>query len=67
MSRKLPAINPYLRDPAMRERMVVKSSVATSSAIEGIRVPFRRTTNGSGKADGTPPRGTASKSRATRA
>lgn len=44
MSRRLPATNPYLRDPAMRERMVFKS-VATSSAIEGIRAPFGRATD----------------------
>jgi hypothetical protein len=32
--------NPYLRDSALRERMVFKS-VASSSAIEGIQAPFR--------------------------
>ena len=36
---------PYLRNPAMRERIVVKS-VATSSAIEGIRAPFKRKPGG---------------------
>jgi hypothetical protein len=40
MSRKLLATNPYLRDPVQRERSVLKS-VASSSAIEGIRAPFR--------------------------
>src|SRR5262249_32629739 len=41
MKRKLSEANPYLRDPNTRERTVLKS-VATSSAIEGIRAPFRR-------------------------
>lgn len=41
MSRKLLSnTNPYLRDPVQRERSVLKS-VASSSAIEGIRAPFR--------------------------
>lgn len=40
MSNKLLATNPYLRDPVQRERSVLKS-VVTSSAIEGIRAPFR--------------------------
>lgn len=40
MSKKLSETNPYLRDPAVRERMVIKS-VITSSAIEGIRVSFK--------------------------
>lgn len=39
MSTKLSEANPYLRDPAVRERMVIKS-VVTSSAIEGIRASF---------------------------
>lgn len=66
MSSKLSVANPYLREPAVRERTVLKS-VATSSAIEGIRAPFQRTKNGSGKANGTAPRGTTSKSRSSRA
>lgn len=41
MSPKLSAANPYLRDRELRERTVVQS-VATSSAIEGIRTPFKR-------------------------
>ena len=41
MSSKLSAANRYLRDPALRERTVLKN-VATSSAIEGIRAPFKR-------------------------
>jgi hypothetical protein len=40
MSRKLINTNPWLRDPVQRERSVLKS-VASSSAIEGIRAPFR--------------------------
>jgi hypothetical protein len=36
---KLTSTNRYLRDPNMRETMVTRS-VATSSAIEGIRTPF---------------------------
>ena len=42
MSSKLAKTNPYLRDPVTRERIVLKS-VASSSAIEGIRAPFRKT------------------------
>ena len=41
MSSKLSSTNRYLRDPAVRERAVVRN-VATSSAIEGIRAPFKR-------------------------
>lgn len=37
---RLSSANPYLRDPAVRERTVL-TSVATSTAIEGIRAPFR--------------------------
>jgi hypothetical protein len=33
--------NPYLATPAMR-RKVVRMTVATSSAIEGIHAPFRK-------------------------
>jgi hypothetical protein len=40
MKLKLSAANPYLRDPILRERTVFRS-VASSSAIEGIRAPFR--------------------------
>jgi hypothetical protein len=40
MGRKLIDTNPYLRDPVQRERTIFKS-VASSSAIEGIRAPFR--------------------------
>lgn len=40
MSRKLINTNPWLRDPVQRERSVLKS-VASSSAIDGIRAPFR--------------------------
>jgi hypothetical protein len=45
VSAKLSAANRYLRNPATRERMVIRS-VATSSAIEGIRAPFRRKAGG---------------------
>ena len=45
MGAKLSATNRYLRDPAARERSVTKS-VATSSAIEGIRAPFKRKAGG---------------------
>lgn len=41
MSSKLSVANPYLRDPVRCARMVLKS-VASSSAIEGIRAPFRK-------------------------
>jgi hypothetical protein len=45
MGAKLSAVNRYLRNPLARERAVVKS-VATSSAIEGIRAPFKRKPGG---------------------
>ena len=38
---KLSVANCYLRNPEVRERTVTRS-VATSSAIEGIRAPFGR-------------------------
>lgn len=40
MSSKLSSANTYMRDPAVRQDSV-RRSVATSSAIEGIRAPFR--------------------------
>jgi hypothetical protein len=40
MSSKLSKTNPHLRDPVASERAILKS-VASSSAIEGIRAPFR--------------------------
>ena len=47
---KLSVANRYLRNPEVRERTVTRS-VATSSAIEGIRAPFGRgaKTNASNK------------------
>ena len=45
MGAKLSAVNRYLKNPLARERAVVKS-VATSSAIEGIRAPFKRKAGG---------------------
>lgn len=44
MSTKLSDSNPYLRDPTLRQRSV-RVSVATSSAIEGIRAPFKKETS----------------------
>ena len=41
-STKLAHTNPYLRDRAARERGVF-TSVASSSAIEGIHAPFKST------------------------
>jgi hypothetical protein len=46
MGAKLSAANRYLRNPSVRQRAVVRS-VATSSAIEGIRAPFKRKAGGS--------------------
>jgi hypothetical protein len=43
MSSKLSTANPYLRDPVVRQRTVL-TSVSTSSAIEGIRAPFKQAT-----------------------
>jgi hypothetical protein len=48
MSTKLSSTNPYLRDPATRKSMVIRS-VVTSSAIEGIRASFKGSTRGNGK------------------
>lgn len=48
MKSKLSATNPYLRDPVKRERAVLKS-VASSSAVEGIRVTLKDLRNGLGK------------------
>ena len=47
MSTKLTSTNPYLRDRYVRERTVIRS-VATSSAIEGIQVFFKRRARASG-------------------
>jgi len=41
MRSKLSTSNPYLRDSVQRDAMVFRS-VASSSAIEGIRAPFRQ-------------------------
>jgi hypothetical protein len=45
---KLSDVNPYLRDPVKRERAVL-TSVASSSAIEGIRVLPKKLLSGAGK------------------
>jgi hypothetical protein len=44
VSSKLSTTNPYLRDPVVRARTVF-TSVASSSAIEGILAPFRQMAN----------------------
>jgi hypothetical protein len=41
MSAKLASTNRYLRDPVVRRKLIFKS-VASSSAIEGIRAPFKK-------------------------
>jgi hypothetical protein len=42
MSRSsLAAANRYLKDPVVRRKLVVRA-VATSSAVEGIRAPFKK-------------------------
>lgn len=48
MSSKLSKTNPHLRDPVARERAILKS-VASSSAIEGIRAPFRESSTAKSK------------------
>ncbi len=48
MKSRLSDVNPYLRDPAKRERAVLKS-VASSSAIEGIHVSLKKPLNSGGK------------------
>ncbi len=47
MGSKLTSANLYLRDPKVREHTVV-ASVSTSSAIEGIRAPFKQASSASG-------------------
>jgi Fic family protein len=49
MSSKLSATNPYLRDPVLRRRNVLRS-VASSSAIEGIHAPFKQLARAAKKA-----------------
>ena len=41
MGSKLSDVNPFLRNPTIRKRSVF-NSVASSSAIEGIRAPFKQ-------------------------
>jgi hypothetical protein len=41
MGKKLSVVNFYLLDPAIRQESVYRS-VASSSAIEGIRAPFAK-------------------------
>lgn len=53
MSSKLSKSNPFLRDPAVREKSVMKS-VAGSSAIEGIHAPFRKPVSGALKGSASP-------------
>jgi hypothetical protein len=55
MDSKLSTANPYLRDPVARRRSVF-ASVASSSAIEGIRAPFKQAaaTPSTGSAASTP-------------
>jgi hypothetical protein len=48
MGAKVSTTNVYMRDPARRERSIFKS-VASSSAIEGIRAPFLRPSSGATK------------------
>lgn len=57
MSSKLSDVNPYLRDPVRRARMILKS-VASSSAIEGIHAPFKKMMRVTGKpASASAPKG----------
>jgi hypothetical protein len=51
MAARLSTTNSYMRDPATRERLVYRS-VASSSAVEGIREPFRRKATVLGKKAG---------------
>jgi hypothetical protein len=60
VSSKLSATNPYLRDPLLRERMVLRS-VASSSAIEGIRAPFQKTASTPAKSVAGAPAGAPAK------
>jgi hypothetical protein len=48
MSTKLTSVNPYLRDPATRKKMVTRSGI-TSSAIDGIRAVFKQARKDAGK------------------
>ena len=49
MAKPITTTNRFLKDPALREKMVLKS-VASSSAIEGIRAPFKAAAASSGPA-----------------
>ena len=48
MKSKLSDVNPYLRDPVKRKRALA-ISVASSSAIEGIRVSYKMLLSGARK------------------
>jgi hypothetical protein len=50
MSSKLSSANTYMRDPGVRRDSVLRS-VATSSAIEGIRAPFKADSGKAAKRD----------------
>jgi hypothetical protein len=52
MAKLIKTTNRFLKDPVLRERMVLKS-VASSSAIEGIRAPFKTVASKNGQAAGT--------------
>ena len=58
MGANLSTTNPYLRDPAVRERMVFRS-VASSSAVEGIHAPFRQLSPSPAKDEKSPKAGKA--------
>jgi hypothetical protein len=48
VSTKLASVNPYLRNAIVRDKTVA-TSVATSSAIEGIRTEFGRASPTAGR------------------
>jgi hypothetical protein len=51
---KLSKTNPYMRNAALRERTVFRS-VATSSAVEDIRAPFKEMDREAAKSESSGP------------
>ena len=66
MGKKLSVINFYLLDPAIRQESVYRS-VASSSAIEGIRAPFAKNSRTPAKSASNAPPKSNGKSRLNRA
>lgn len=66
MGKKLSVVNFYLLDPAIRQESVYRS-VASSSAIEGIRAPFEKNSRTAAKSASNAHPKSSGKSRLNRA